>query len=152
MVTHGLTMNGRVHGEIKDPVLAPREIIEQRLRLLDGVLRYSLSIWRLPNDVPFDRIDLGAWPQEYIQAAGSAERMTLEVRRMDGAEPEQFVVGRQGASKADHGAGAAVRWGDFEAQVNWSEVFTAAEAADVFVSYYETDRVPDGIHLRPIGF
>ncbi|HEX7658232.1 MAG TPA: hypothetical protein VF444_02040 [Pseudonocardiaceae bacterium] len=44
IITHALTMNGRIHGELKDPLDSPEEIIRKRLALLDGTNRYSLSI------------------------------------------------------------------------------------------------------------
>lgn len=43
-ITHALTMNSRVHDEVKDAVMSPRKVIEHRLDRLDGAVRYSLSL------------------------------------------------------------------------------------------------------------
>lgn len=80
-VTYALTMNGWVHGEVKDAVMSPREVMEHRLGLLDGVVRYSLSLWRLRNGVPFDRVNLNAWPHEYFQAAGASGEQRRDTGR-----------------------------------------------------------------------
>jgi hypothetical protein len=149
-VTHALTMNGRVHGEVKDPVLSSREVIGQRLALLDGVVRYSLSLWRLPIDVPFDRVDLAAWPQQYVQAAGSADGMTVEVRLLGEPGRRQYVVGRAGRDASGPPVEVVVPWNGCETGVYSSEVFSAAEAAEVFAWYYETGQIPDTFHLRPL--
>jgi hypothetical protein len=58
MATHALTMNGRIHGELKNPDLSPEEDIRNRLPLLDCVNRYSLMLWAMPPGLPFDSIDL----------------------------------------------------------------------------------------------
>ncbi|TCC36933.1 hypothetical protein [Kribbella sindirgiensis] len=149
-VTHALTMNGRVHGEVKDPDLLPREVIEQRLGLLDGVDRYSLSLWRLPVGVPFDRVDLAVWPQEYVQVAGSADRMTVEVRRPGDPGERQYVVGRAVPDNSGPAGEVVIRWNGCESRVYSYEVFSAAEAAEVFVRYYETGQVPDTFRLRAL--
>lgn len=150
-VTHALTMNGRVHGEVKDPDLSPRELIEQRLDLLDGLVRYSLSLWRLPGEVPFDRVDLAAWPQEYIQVAGSADAMTVEVRRAEQSEWRQYVVGRAARDASEAPVDVVIPWDGYEVRVYSSEVFSAAEATEVFAQYYDTGQVPDTFHLRPLS-
>ena len=152
-VTHALTMNGRVHGELKDPVLSPRELIGQRLGLLDGVVRYSLSLWKLPSGIPFERVDLTEWPQEYIQAAGSVKAMTLELRRLEQErqDPAHFVVGRAGSNGLALPTEVVIPWDGCEARVAPSEVFSASEAAEVFASYYETGQLPAPLQLRPLA-
>jgi hypothetical protein len=150
-VTHALTMNGRIHGEVKGPVLSPHELIEQRLALLDGVVRYSLNLWRLPADVPFDRVDLETWPQEYIQAAGSADGMTVEVRRAGEPGHRHYVVGRAARDASGAPVEMVIHWNGCETSVDSAEVFSAAEAAEVFAQYYDTGWVPDALRLRPAG-
>ena len=139
-------MNGRIHGELKDPLDPPEDIIRQRLALLDGVNRYSFSLWRLPERVPFERVDLDRWPQEYIQAAGSKERLTVEIRRIEGIG-RQYVVGKcPPAGPMSHQV--AIHWSGYETCVQENEVFTAVEAAEVFVHYYATGRIPEVYALR----
>jgi hypothetical protein len=143
-------MNGRIHVEFKDPNLSPRELIEHRLSLLDGVDRYSLSLWKLPEKVPLDRVNLDAWPQEYVQVAGSAARMTVEVRRAEQAGWGHYVLGRASRDPSVRPIEIVIPWNGYEARVFSPEVFTAMEAADVFAHYYECGEVAGTLSLRPL--
>lgn len=149
-ITHALTMNGRVHGEVKDPVVSPPEVIEHRLGLLDGVVRYSLSLWRLPDGVPFDRVDLATWPQEYVQTAGSADGMTVEVRRAEQSGWGRYVIGRPSRDTAGPPVEVVIPWNGYEAHVSSDEAFSAPEAAEVFTQYYATGQIPGTFHFRPL--
>jgi hypothetical protein len=149
-VTHALTMNGRIHGELKDPLDTPEETIGKRLALLDATRRYSLSLWRLPTGVAFDRVDLVNWPQEYIQAAGSRDRMVVEVRRLEGDAPRQYAVGRAVREGQPAIEETVVPWDRYEARVPASEVFRADEAATLFVAYYRASSLPETVALRAL--
>jgi hypothetical protein len=140
-------MNGRIHDEVKDPLESPAQLIQERLALLDGTRRYSLSLWRLPDGVPFDRVDLRSWPQEYVQVAGSRERMTIEVRRLEAGTPCQYVIGHPAlGGRAD--PREVIAWDGCKTTVLESEVFDAAEAADVMACYHDTGGVPCTYRLR----
>jgi hypothetical protein len=147
-LSHALTTNGRISDELKRNGL-PEEEIRRRVRLLDGTERYSLSLWTFPSEIPFDKVDLNNWPQKYIQAAGSADRMIVEVRKVADGLPQQFVVGRQ-ASEIDQGIAAheIVVWNDNHSAVMSSEVFSAGEAVELFLAYYKTGEVPPSYSLR----
>lgn len=147
-ITHALTMNGRIHGELKDPHDSVEALIEKRLTLLDGVQRYSLSLWQLPDGVPFDRVNLSRWPQEYIQAAGGRDRMTVEVRRHEDVGYRQYVIGRSSAGDVMSPTMTSIIWDEVETPVLSTEVFTAAEAAGLFIAYYSTTRIPSAYVLR----
>lgn len=147
-ITHAFTMNGRIHGELKDPVDSPEVVVRKRIGLLDGVNRYALSVWRLPEGIPFDRVDLTFWPQEYIQVAGSQMCMTVEVRQIEDGVPRQYVVGRSTPGQKEPDSEVAVPWDAYEARVFANEVFDADEAADLFAMYLATDGVPEGYSLR----
>lgn len=149
-ITHALTMNGRIHGELKDPVDSAEETIRKRLALLDGTTRYSLSLWRLPDNVPFDKVDLAKWPQEYLQVAGSRERMTVEVRRFESEVPRQYVVGHA-VAVMEPSADEAIAWNGYETQVRTSEVFDAVEATELFATYYATGDLPPDYALRQLA-
>lgn len=146
--THAMTMNGRISGEVKDPFLSATGLIEQRLTLLDGVTRFSLSLWRLPDGIPFDRVDLATWPVEYVQVAGSRERLILEAQRLEQGIPVKYVVGRNTIDASASPAGVVVPWNGCETRVLSSEVFTASEAAEVFAFYYNTGELPDFVSVR----
>ena len=148
-ITHALTMNGRIHGELKDPWDSPAEVLRKRAGLLDGTSRYSLSLWRLPDGVPFDLVDLANWPQEYVQVAGSHERLTVELRRSEGGVARHYVVGHVDGSERTSDE-VIIPWNGYEARVRASEVFDAGEAAAVLFAYYLAGDVPSSYALRPL--
>ena len=151
-VTYALTMNGRIHGELKDPLDPPSEVLRKRVGLLDGTSRYSLSLWRLPEGVPFDRVDLVNWPQEYVQVAGSHERLTVEFRRSEVGVARQYVVGHVVGHERTSDE-VVIPWNGYEARVLATEVFDASEAADVLLAYYLLGDVPSSSYtLRPLDF
>jgi len=145
-VTHAMTTNGRIHGPFKDSIESPFQLLRTRLDLLDGVRRYSLSLWRLPEGVPFDRVKLATWPQEYLQVAGSASRMTIEIRRFEGEVPKQYVVGRPPV--VNTAPDVVIPWNAHEVKVHPNEVFDASEAAEVFGSYFLKQEIPKTYLLR----
>jgi hypothetical protein len=147
---HAFTTNGHIHSELLVRQEPAAEQISRRLRILDGQVRYSLGLWAIPSGRLFDRIDLDKWPQEYIQvAAESPERMIVEVRRLESGVPSQYAVGRgeRGATGVDLPS-VVVRWAGIHTTVEAREVFTAAEATDLFLHYYEHGDVPPGMALR----
>lgn len=147
---YAFTMNGRIHGELKETWAPAAEEIRRRVALLDGTERFSLSLWRLPPGVDLDRVKLDRWPQEYIQTAGCRDRLTVEVRRLEAGVLCQDVVGR-GGEGADGPRDQAVRWSVHETVVAATELYTTAEAGDLFVAYYESGRVPSSCHLRRLA-
>ncbi|WP_100458852.1 hypothetical protein [Mycobacteroides abscessus] len=88
--------------------------------------------------------------EEYIQAGGKAERLTVEIRRVErDGRPHQYTIGR--AEAADEaGATEFIRFGENEVRVRPSEVLTAAEAIELFQYYYDHNTVAPGWNLRPI--
>lgn len=149
-VTHALTMNGRINTELRDPLDPPEVTIRKRLSLLDGERRFSLGLWALPNGVDLDQIDRRTWPQEYIQAAGSQERMTVEIRRIEAGKPKQYVIGHDGPNADDDRADEVIKWNGVETRVHRTEVFERDEVADLFISYRATGLVPETYALRPL--
>jgi hypothetical protein len=147
-VTHGISMNGRIHGELKNPDLSPQLEVRRLVSLLDGSHRYSIVLWALPPGVPFDRVNHKSWPVEYIQAAGSSDRMLVEVRHLVDGAPQQTVVGRRNESPGELGV---VVWDQFRTEVWANELFTADEAGDLFAAYYATGSVPRSYALRPLA-
>ncbi|KRE60089.1 hypothetical protein [Nostocoides sp. Soil756] len=148
--THAVTTNGRIHSELKPASGSLRDQIQGRLQRLDAAERYSLGLWALPPGVAFDDVDLDAWPQEFLQAAGSADRMTVELRMIDAGLARQFVVGR---APLTDGAPAdqEVFWDGFRETVRPAEVFTWAEAIDVFWTYCQSDEVGHPWVLREVS-
>ena len=53
-----------------------------------------MILWRMPDGKALDETDADRDAHEYIQCAGSAERMTVEIREVVEGRAQQFAVGR----------------------------------------------------------
>jgi hypothetical protein len=120
------------------------------LRRMDAAKFYSLLLWSLPPGKSLDDVSPFEDANEYIQCAGLAERMTVEVRRLNGDKYEHFVVGRA-PNGENPGKKETIHWEDVETVVASNEVFSADEAAGLFLSYYRTGWVPSSYVLRPLS-
>ena len=151
--THAATLNGTVSGEVTNPHRSELAELRWMVDSLDGVRRYAWTLWRLPQGTPIDLLDTRVYPTQYLQLAGTRQRMTIEIRRdgSDGMEPGHYVVGRErgGTGPADE-AGEVIRWDKHSTVVRPSEVFTSDQALPVLVAYYQTDDVPPGHSLRAV--
>ena len=113
------------------------------LQLMDGHERTAYSIWRLPEG----ETDPTVVGETFIQAAGSAQAMTVEARVMtsDGTA-HLFTVGRQ---EPVEGPPTTIWINDHaEVTVSSNELFTAEEAAVIFLTFYLTDSVSQPYRLR----
>ncbi|WP_199399181.1 hypothetical protein [Zhihengliuella sp. ISTPL4] len=115
---------------------------------LDGQEKFTYVIWRAPN-----LESIIVTPQDggdgFIQAAGSADQMTVEVR-LPGPDGEShlYTVGR--AEPVD-GTTTLIPISQTRAvRVFSNEVFTADEAAVIFYTYYLTDAVAQPYVLREL--
>jgi hypothetical protein len=122
------------------------------LSRLDGVDRYSMILWELPENTPFDRVDINDGPREYLQCAGSFEgRLTAELREVRDGSARQYVIGRISDAAGD-GAAAdeVVPWNGYEARVRANEVLSGSEVQGLFPFYYRTGELPDFYTRREI--
>jgi hypothetical protein len=148
--THVEQMNGSNRGPLVDSVRPYPDQIRFTLNRMNGASFWAYSIWRAPEganlveEIPFS--------EDYIQCAGSAEAMTIELRMRgtDGAS-HQYTVGRPEGEQSGEPS-ETIRWDDgrHSTRVFANEVFTADEAADVLYAYYLTDTVPPGYQLREL--
>ncbi|AZG47253.1 hypothetical protein [Gordonia insulae] len=113
------------------------------------------------NHVILSRLVRQEWPDElteaerdeslssFLQAGGSADAMTLELRRReaDGSH-RQYIVGRPSGDAAEPDIGIDV--GEHTYLVTPNEVFTADAAGEVFVYYFHHRDVPEGFTLREL--
>jgi hypothetical protein len=107
----------------------------------------------LPDDLDYDEmIAAGQDFTEYLQAAGSAEALTLEIRKPGGAQWGCrwvcCVIGHPHA--ADLPLDVTIELSDSTLQVSAAEVFDAEEAADLFVAYHQSGDIPSTYSLRPV--
>ncbi|MFI5427519.1 DUF6357 family protein [Aeromicrobium sp. UC242_57] len=148
--THIVQSNGMSRGPLIDSIRPYPEAIRFSLNRMNGTSFWAYSLWRAPDDA--DLLADIPLSDEYVQCAGTAAAMTVEVRTVDpDGTAHQFTVGKPGA---DHAAGRTemIRWdGDRSSTtVHLHEVFTADEAADVFYSYFLTNEVSAPYVLREL--
>ena len=123
--------------------------ITKMLLRLDGSQVYTLILWRLPTGKSLDEISLIRDVTEYVQCVGSADRMRLDARRTKDGAPEQFVLGHV-PNGGNPDQTETIYGGGIEVDVASNEVFAAAEAAEIFISYGRTGWVPSTYLLRPL--
>lgn len=143
--THAEQIGGGTSGHLEEWGRPISEGIRRILGLMNGNDRTTYSIWRLPEP--------GGDPRRvgetFIQAAGSAEKMAIEARVMtsDGTS-HLYAVGRQ---EPHNGETTTVPISDTrEVRVFTNEIFTADEAAVIFMTFYLTDAVSQPYQLREI--
>jgi hypothetical protein len=147
--THALTNSGRSTAELSEAVRPVKEQLARALARLDGEERFSLVLWRIPDGKTLLDVDMATEPREYLQCAGSASRMTVELREVAGGTARQYVLGREPAEE-DGSPGEIVPWSDFKATVYPNEVFEAEEAARLFAYYLDHHTADPAYHRRLI--
>ncbi|MXP24279.1 hypothetical protein GIY30_23430 [Gordonia sp. HNM0687] len=133
------------------PDTLPR-FLKTPLTVLDGGDRNHLILSRLVRQEWFD--DLSEQERDeslsaFLQAGGSAEAMTLELRRKESdGSYRQYTLGRGEGSES--GSTVEIKVGDHTYRVTPDEVFTAEDAGEVFVHYFRHGDVPAGLSLREL--
>ena len=88
----------------------------------------------------------------YLQAAGTAEAMVVEIRQPGGAElgavSVRCVVGH--AQVPGGGRDVVIALPRSTEKIARHEVFAAAEATILFETFFHSGGLPDGYTLRPI--
>jgi hypothetical protein len=147
---YAVTVNGGTSWELKvrrsgPPV--PHEIAGF-LNRLNGTTFFSVCLWELPEGTLFDDVQLDRWPLRYLQAAGNRDRMVVEIRRDGEPGDRHFVIGQSDTIEAE--PIEEIRWDAYSTHVYRVEVFTAAEAAPLFYSYWQSNDVPHGYRFRAL--
>ncbi len=112
---------------------------------------WYVTFYRLPEGKSYEDVR-GEAATEYIQAAGDAAAMVLDIRKPGGAQwGAQWVrsiIGHphEGTPPLD----VAIPLPKGDQMVSLPEVFEADEAAQLFISYYRTGDIPPGYVLRPV--
>ncbi|MCH1882532.1 DUF6357 family protein [Agrococcus sp. ARC_14] len=148
-ITHVEMMNGSTRRPIDENVRPRNDQIMAMLHRMDGSSLWSYSVWRAPVGVDLEQGIPSA--DEYMQSAGSAEAMSVEVRFVDtDGTAHQYAIGKTGDDAA--ALTEEIRWADgrYSINVRRNEVFTADEAAEVYAAYCLTDRVAGPYVLREL--
>ncbi|MFZ4841011.1 hypothetical protein [Mycetocola saprophilus] len=150
--THLVTTNGASVGPLTSVSRPYAAQIRRFLDLLDGDSRWAFSLWRGPEGGHLMDIDLDRFAQSYMQSAGSAQAMVIEVRFIeDDGIARRYGVGRpHGDYTGEPAVSIPYRSDEAAVWVYPSEVFDAAEAAGIYDHYFHTDRVPADYVLRPL--
>ncbi len=139
-----------------DMYIGPHETVddfEAELRALDGGVNCAISLSKLPRpgwSGDFSSSELFALKSFYVQAAGRAEEMTIEIRKAVDASVAQFVVGLPPASSQSEHPEVHIKIGDHGTMVYSNEVFDAQSGAQVFFEYYLTGEISSKYSLRRI--
>ncbi|MBF4596626.1 hypothetical protein ITJ50_14910 [Curtobacterium sp. VKM Ac-2889] len=146
--------NGSVSSVLNDTFRPLPEQVRRSLGLLDNDDHFAWLVFSAPIDDQTWRAGpqavIDEYGDSYLQAGGTAEKMSVELRRReDDGEYRFSIVGRdhdltepltetidvQAAHEPRHPA----------------ELFTADQAAPVFMHYVEHQTVPDGYTLRLVA-
>jgi len=152
--THIVTTNGDSHIFLDDFIRPYKEQISRVLHLLDGERRWGYSLWQAPEGVGLFAIDKKKYPQNFMQSAGTAEAMTIEVRFVeDDGVGRQYVLGRPD-EVVEGEPPVVLRYlnESRELRLYPNEVFNADEASEIYYQYFLTDEVPAPYVLRRLDF
>jgi len=149
--TFAKTVNDTSSAFLTDLSRSYLDQLRHDLGRMRGVDQFAYCVWAVPPRV---RTWRGLYRKQgsitdYLQSAGSASAMTVELRAtQDDGSVDHWVVGKPGGSPSG-APDARVRWrDDLEEVVRPHEVFTSEEAARVYFSYLMTLRPPEGCTLR----
>ena len=126
-------------GWLADEHLTIPERLRRTLEWLDARKDYTYSIWRGADPTRIDGYHEQA-NEFFMQAAGSADAMTVEARLL-GADGEShlYTIGRP--ETADGTTTLIPMSDDRAVRVFSNEIFTADEAAEIFYTFYLTEAV-----------
>ncbi|WP_314428395.1 hypothetical protein [uncultured Microbacterium sp.] len=148
--THVTQRNGYSRMALIDSVRPYPDQIRFVLNRMNGSSFWAWSLWRAPEGANLlDSIPLS---REYMQCAGTADALAVEVRHLDpDGTPHQYAVGKPGGDHSGEPT-EVIHYDDgrHSVTVHPSEVFTADEAAVVFYTYFLTDKVSQPYTLREL--
>jgi hypothetical protein len=137
----GITINGRTSFLLRsDPWQTAAAPLLERLGRLNGSSVYSLILWRLPEGVSFDGLDMRTFPAAYMQCAGDfMGQLTCEIRD---AEGHQYTLGRPRGGRGLTATDRVITWNDFRTLVRENEVLSGAEVGELMLAYRQTGEPP----------
>lgn len=142
--------NSSISSILKDTFRPMPQQVRHMLGLLDNDERFAWRIWWCPDDADWmfnpEKVE-AEFDGSYLQAGGTSEKMSVELRRReDDGEYRFYIVGR------DHDLSEqlteTIDVQDAHEPRHPAELFTADEAAPVFVHYVEHQSIPDEYTLR----
>jgi hypothetical protein len=122
--------------------------IDRGLRGLNPGSDTSCVLWAIPTGERFLDVDYSQIGT-YLQCAGTARSLTIEMRVKQASMVHHYVVGRGGDPRAPRKA-ELVESGAGGVMVFPNEIFDVEEAIPIFQFYYAHDTVPEDCELRPL--
>lgn len=148
--THVTQQNGYSRMALIDSLRPYPDQIRFSLNRMNGTSFWAWSLWRAPEGA--DLLEDIPLSDEYLQCAGTAEALALEVRRLDSdGTAHQYAIGKPGSDSTGEPT-EVIHFDDgrHSTTVYPHEVFTADEAAVVFYTYFLTDEVSQPYELREL--
>ncbi|MEV0079516.1 hypothetical protein AB0H58_24190 [Nocardia neocaledoniensis] len=149
VATHRLTYSDRLK-----VFIGPQEDVDsflRPLRRLDGRQRYALDLTVLPEPMPATEITAAvsaARGELALWCAGSADAMTLQLRRTVDHVAHRFTLGLPGSRLGL--PTVYLPHGEEDTYVYPDEVFTAEQAAPIFRDFFHDGGVPVELQQRKI--
>jgi hypothetical protein len=136
-----------MEGHVQPAQVPLGEYFLRIVSLLNGDDQTTYSMWKLaqPGGDPRKVGDI------FIQAAGSAQALAVEARvRTNDGGTHLFALARPEPASAEP---TTIRLDDQHGfEISSNEVFTAEEAAPIFLTFYLTDTVAQPYQLRELNF
>ena len=145
MNTVASTQNGRIDGFAW---LEAELGFDHVLGRMDGVDFFAYSLWHHRQTAHFEDVDVDAHSDVYLQCAGSAETLVVELRERTGDGYEHWVLA-SGLVTGDKDRVITLA-GDSTVEVHQAEVFTSELAGPIFEDYYRDGTVSGSIPRRKI--
>lgn len=145
-----LQTNGSSSTAFPHPTDDPDDKLRGAFGRMDGDRLFAFLLWEVPGDRRFDDGLRGVEPLSFIQCAGSADALAVEVREPD-AEGG-YVLSTLG--RADEEAGpqdVEIRWRGSSTTVFRNERWSSDDAAGLFLQYWRGGgAVPDNVTKRAL--
>lgn len=144
---YAITLDGTVSMDLTEDFRPFNETFREVLSSLDGMDSFAVSLWPLPPGVSSTAdLEPAGYSEQFLQCAGSADRMTIEVRVAFEGTGRLFTLGRPVRARSVQTTG--VRWRGQELQVHDNEVFEYQEASTIFLAYLKSGATPSTYTLR----
>lgn len=146
-------VSGRTSMELRNTFRSFDEQLRRTLGLLDGADISSFLLFYVPDDAGWPDgpgFDVAEYEAEYLQSAGKADAMIVEVRRIEERDGEyhQYALGRP--TPAPRLPSVEISWERHSTTVPVNEVFGADEAATIYSFYFQHRRIPETYSLREL--
>ena len=144
MAPHVLQVNGFSRRIFELPV-DPDQSLRARFERMDGARLFAFTMWPI---APGEDLETSHGEFGYIQCAGRADRLTVELREVVGAETNHVVLGVP--TRSVGARDVEIAWADSATFVSPHERYDAAGAAALFMEFYETGTVGASAMRRAI--